>query len=171
MAGCDGARPGRNYYTEFVEKVPRDGIVLTRACGKYRFFLIVYRQEGRIDSMKPLPTDSFLRSNTILYCQHWRSTVTFYRDVLGLGVNHEADWLVEFHLPGKAYLSVADASRTSIPSAKGRGFTLSLRVRDLDRSHALLGQGGIEVSTIRPVWGTRAFYFYDPEGHRIELWA
>ena len=38
VAGCDGAKPGRNYYTEFVEKVPMDCIVLTLACGKYRFF-------------------------------------------------------------------------------------------------------------------------------------
>jgi len=38
VAGCDGAKPGRNYYTEFVEKVPSDCIVLTCACGKYRFF-------------------------------------------------------------------------------------------------------------------------------------
>ncbi|UCH80185.1 MAG: hydroxylamine reductase [Nitrospiraceae bacterium] len=38
VAGCDGAKPGRNYYTEFVEKVPRDSVVLTLACGKFRFF-------------------------------------------------------------------------------------------------------------------------------------
>ncbi len=38
VAGCDGAKPERNYYTEFVEKVPKDCIVLTFACGKYRFF-------------------------------------------------------------------------------------------------------------------------------------
>ncbi len=38
VAGCDGAKPGRNYYTEFVEKVPRDCVVLTLACGKFRFF-------------------------------------------------------------------------------------------------------------------------------------
>lgn len=38
VAGCDGAKPGRNYYTEFVEKVPNDCIVLTLACGKFRFF-------------------------------------------------------------------------------------------------------------------------------------
>ena len=38
VAGCDGAKPGRNYYTEFVEKVPKDCVVLTLACGKYRFF-------------------------------------------------------------------------------------------------------------------------------------
>jgi len=38
VAGCDGAKPGRNYYTEFVEKVPSDAVVLTLACGKFRFF-------------------------------------------------------------------------------------------------------------------------------------
>jgi hydroxylamine reductase len=38
VAGCDGAKAGRNYYTEFVEKVPADCVVLTLACGKFRFF-------------------------------------------------------------------------------------------------------------------------------------
>jgi hydroxylamine reductase len=38
VAGCDGAKPGRNYYTEFVEKAPKDTIILTLACGKFRFF-------------------------------------------------------------------------------------------------------------------------------------
>ncbi len=37
VAGCDGAKPGRNYYTEFVKLTPPDSIVLTLACGKYRF--------------------------------------------------------------------------------------------------------------------------------------
>lgn len=37
VGGCDGARPGRNYYTEFVAKTPKDSIILTLACGKYRF--------------------------------------------------------------------------------------------------------------------------------------
>ncbi|CEP68968.1 Hydroxylamine reductase [Moorella glycerini] len=37
VGGCDGAKPGRNYYTEFVEKVPGDCVVLTLGCGKYRF--------------------------------------------------------------------------------------------------------------------------------------
>ncbi|CEN88952.1 hydroxylamine reductase [[Clostridium] sordellii] len=37
IGGCDGARPGRNYYTEFATKVPKDCIILTLACGKYRF--------------------------------------------------------------------------------------------------------------------------------------
>jgi len=37
VAGCDGARPGRSYYTDFVRQTPADSIVLTLACGKYRF--------------------------------------------------------------------------------------------------------------------------------------
>ncbi len=38
VGGCDGAKPGRSYYTEFVEKTPKDTVVLTLACGKFRFF-------------------------------------------------------------------------------------------------------------------------------------
>ena len=38
VGGCDGARPERNYYTEFVEKAPEDTVILTLACGKFRFF-------------------------------------------------------------------------------------------------------------------------------------
>ncbi|MFZ5759602.1 MAG: hydroxylamine reductase [Thermodesulfobacteriota bacterium] len=38
VGGCDGAKPGRNYYTELVEKIPSDCMVLTLACGKFRFF-------------------------------------------------------------------------------------------------------------------------------------
>ena len=37
VGGCDGAKPGRNYYTEFVKQCPKDSVILTLACGKYRF--------------------------------------------------------------------------------------------------------------------------------------
>lgn len=37
IGGCDGAKPGRNYYTDFAQSVPKDSIILTLACGKYRF--------------------------------------------------------------------------------------------------------------------------------------
>lgn len=37
VGGCDGARPGRNYYTEFVKQTPADTVILTLACGKFRF--------------------------------------------------------------------------------------------------------------------------------------
>ena len=38
VAGCDGAKPGRSYYREFVEKAPQDTVILTLGCGKFRFF-------------------------------------------------------------------------------------------------------------------------------------
>ena len=37
IGGCDGAKPGRNHYTQFAESVPKDCVILTLACGKYRF--------------------------------------------------------------------------------------------------------------------------------------
>ncbi|MBO5459142.1 MAG: hydroxylamine reductase [Lachnospira sp.] len=40
IGGCDGARPGRNYYTEFAKMVPKDCMILTLACGKYRFNML-----------------------------------------------------------------------------------------------------------------------------------
>ena len=38
VGGCDGAKPGRDYYTQFVEQAPADTVILTLACGKYRFY-------------------------------------------------------------------------------------------------------------------------------------
>jgi len=37
VGGCDGARPGRNYYTELARQIPQDCVILTLACGKFRF--------------------------------------------------------------------------------------------------------------------------------------
>ena len=37
IGGCDGATPGRNYYTQMADKVPQDSVIMTLACGKYRF--------------------------------------------------------------------------------------------------------------------------------------
>ena len=51
VGGCDGAKPGRNYYTEFVEKTPNDSLVLTLACGKFRFF---DKDLGQIDGIPRL---------------------------------------------------------------------------------------------------------------------
>ncbi|ACK72535.1 hybrid cluster protein [Gloeothece citriformis PCC 7424] len=51
VGGCDGAKPGRTYYTELVEKVPSDCIVLTLACGKFRFF---DKQLGEIEGLPRL---------------------------------------------------------------------------------------------------------------------
>lgn len=51
IGGCDGAKPGRNYYTEFAELVPKDCVILTLACGKYRFNKLDF---GSIDGIPRL---------------------------------------------------------------------------------------------------------------------
>jgi hydroxylamine reductase len=51
IGGCDGAKSGRNYYTEFAEKVPQDCVILTLACGKYRFNKLDF---GEIDGIPRL---------------------------------------------------------------------------------------------------------------------
>lgn len=48
IGGCDGARPGRNYFTEFALKTPEDTIILTLACGKYRFNKLSFGMIGEI---------------------------------------------------------------------------------------------------------------------------
>lgn len=48
IGGCDGAKSGRNYYTEFAEKVPNDCVILTLACGKYRFNKLEFGDIGGI---------------------------------------------------------------------------------------------------------------------------
>lgn len=51
IGGCDGAKPGRNYYTEFAEKVPKDCVIITLACGKFRFNTLEF---GDIDGIPRL---------------------------------------------------------------------------------------------------------------------
>lgn len=51
IGGCDGAKSGRNYYTEFAESVPKDCVILTLACGKYRFNKLDF---GQIDGIPRL---------------------------------------------------------------------------------------------------------------------
>jgi hydroxylamine reductase len=51
VGGCDGAKSGRNYYTEFAQKVPNDCVILTLACGKYRFNKLEF---GSIDGIPRL---------------------------------------------------------------------------------------------------------------------
>ena len=51
VGGCDGAKPGRNYYTEFVQRLPKDCVILTLACGKYRFNKLDF---GEIDGIPRL---------------------------------------------------------------------------------------------------------------------
>jgi hydroxylamine reductase len=51
VGGCDGAKPGRNYYTDFAQQVPKDCMILTLACGKYRFNKLDF---GSIDGLPRL---------------------------------------------------------------------------------------------------------------------
>jgi hydroxylamine reductase len=51
VGGCDGAKPGRSYYTDFVDRAPADTLIITLACGKFRFF---DRQLGRIGDIPRL---------------------------------------------------------------------------------------------------------------------
>jgi hydroxylamine reductase len=51
VGGCDGDKPGRNYYTDLVEQAPNDTVILTLACGKFRFF---DRDLGAIDGVPRL---------------------------------------------------------------------------------------------------------------------
>ena len=51
IGGCDGAKPGRNYYTELAQKVPKDCVILTLACGKFRFNKLEF---GDIDGIPRL---------------------------------------------------------------------------------------------------------------------
>jgi len=48
VGGCDGAKPGRNYYTELAEQIPQDCVILTLACGKYRFNKLEFGTIGGI---------------------------------------------------------------------------------------------------------------------------
>ncbi|HOX45825.1 MAG TPA: hydroxylamine reductase [Myxococcota bacterium] len=48
VGGCDGAKPGRNYYTEFAQQAPADTLILTLACGKYRFNKLEFGDIGGI---------------------------------------------------------------------------------------------------------------------------
>ena len=115
--------------------------------------------------------EAIRRTNTILYCRHWLPTVVFYRDVLKLAVNHETNWMVEFRLSDKSYLSIADKKRATVGCANGKGITLSFQIHDVEGIKSRLKRRGIETSDTRLVWGAQAFYIHDPEGHRIELWA
>lgn len=110
-------------------------------------------------------------ANTILYCSKWEETVRFYRDNLKLPVSFSTDWCVEFSLNAMSRLSIADENRASVKTSHGKGITLSWEVDRVDRAWADVQKNGLEPTAIRKhPWGARAFYLFDPEGHRIEFW-
>lgn len=110
---------------------------------------------------------------TIIYCEHWAESVHFYRDVLGLPTSYERDgWFIELRISGFAHLSLADASRCTIPPARGAGLTLSWCVEELPQLREKLLNAGVRVTEIaNGGWRLPYFYAYDPEGTRIEFWS
>jgi catechol 2,3-dioxygenase-like lactoylglutathione lyase family enzyme len=121
-------------------------------------------------NQKAVPVN-LLTSNTILYCQKWAQTVSFYRDLLALPVLFENDWFVEFALNKASRLSIADESRATIKSNQGAGFTLALEVNEIEALWEQIENAGLNLTTIQEhPWNARVFYFFDPEGHRIEMW-
>ncbi len=118
---------------------------------------------------KPL---SFKATNTILYCQKWQETVTFYQHTLQLPVTFASDWFVEFQLTETAHLSVANTARATIKSSQGTGITLTFQVESADTVWQQLHQAGLKPKRLKThPWGARTFFFYDPEGHRLEIWS
>jgi len=110
--------------------------------------------------------------NSILSRSPWAETVAFYTETLGLPVTFQSSWFVEFALSETARVSVADASRTTVKCAAGEGLTLSLQVKDPAAVWSRLKTTGITPTAIidHPMQA-RVFYFFDPEGYRIEIWS
>jgi uncharacterized glyoxalase superfamily protein PhnB len=114
----------------------------------------------------------FKSANTILYCKRWKETVAFYQQHLGLPVTFSTNWFVEFRLTGAAHLSVANEARASVKSNSGHGLTLALQVDNAETAWNYLQERGLAPQPLRDhPWGAQAFYLFDPEGHRLEVWS
>jgi catechol 2,3-dioxygenase-like lactoylglutathione lyase family enzyme len=111
------------------------------------------------------------RTNTVLYCERWVETVAFYRDTLGLDVAFENDWFVEFAVHPGAYVSIADAARTSVRPGDGSGITLSWRVADVTAVRSALAEAAVSVGEPRRRFGADVIDVFDPSGNRIEFWS
>ena len=112
------------------------------------------------------------RTNTILYCDRWEETITFYRERLGLESAYQCDWFVEFRITPSAFLSIADQSKATLASAEGEGITLSFQIEDLYAAHRAFVADGLAPTEVRSqIMGADVFYLFDPEGTRIEFWC
>ena len=140
---------------------------MTLFCSHMRIFttIFVWADEMVVDQ-------SIKRASTIIYCDHWQETVSFYRDRIGLTIVFRCEWLVEFRLTPTAFLSIADQSRATIASAGGKGITLSFQIDDIQAAHRLFVIDGLAPTDIRSqVMGADVFYLFDPEGTRVEFWC
>ena len=114
---------------------------------------------------------TILTSNTILYCHHWNECINFYKNTLDFEISFSSHWLVEFIITDNARVSLANEIRTSVKSADGQGITLTWQVENIENALDQLKTSGVETSEIvSHAWGARLFRFYDPEGHRLEIW-
>ena len=111
------------------------------------------------------------RTNTILYCDEWEATVSFFRDTLAFATAFSNDWFIEFEVGDGSFLSVANARRATVRSNAGDGITLSWRVASLETTRRALLQADARPTEIHARWGSLAFHVFDPEGHRIEFWS
>jgi catechol-2,3-dioxygenase len=111
-------------------------------------------------------------SNTILYCNKWKETVSFYHSLLRLPVTTSLDWFVEFKISDTSCLSIADESKTTIKTSKGSGITIAFEVDDINITHLNLIQLGFKDLVIKNhPWEAQVIYIYDPEGNRVEFWT
>ncbi len=116
--------------------------------------------------------ESIRAINTIIYCQKWQETVSFYRNIFCFPILFENDWFVEFEVTAQSRLSVANERRSTIKSAKGQGLTLTFQVDQADATWQYLMNLGVSVGRIADhTWGGRAFFLSDPEGNRLEIWS
>ncbi len=111
-----------------------------------------------------------IRTNTILYSEPFQETVDFYRWLLNQAGVELEEWLVEFSIVNAACLSVADASRCSVPAGDGRGLTVSWQVASLEKAIADLEARRIRYQR-RSRMGGDCLLFRDPAGNRIEVWC
>lgn len=113
----------------------------------------------------------YLTTNMILYCKNWDKTVQFYRYALALEATFSSDWFIEFSLNEKSRISIADQSRSSMKCTGQKGITITLQVRNIDDIWNDFNEKNLEPTPIKiHPWNARAFYVFDPEGHRIEIW-
>lgn len=110
-------------------------------------------------------------TNTILYCEKWQETVTFYREILKLDINFSNEWFVEFVLNDQARLSIANQDRTSVKSCGGKGITVCFQIDDIEIMHKYLQKVETHPTPIKKFWESRVFYIRDPEGNRLEFWS
>ena len=89
IGGCDGARPGRNYYTEFAKMVPEDCIILTLACGKYRFNKLDFGETAGIPRLLDVGQCNDVYS---AICIATALADAFNTDVNGLPISFIVSW-------------------------------------------------------------------------------